>query len=63
MGKAENGGKCTGNNKHKWWIQSRQGEVNNSIGNGEANELTCMTHGHKIRWGKDDGRGVQGRWE
>ena len=21
------------------------------MGNGEAKELTCMTHGHELRWG------------
>ena len=26
------------------------------MGNGEAKELICMTHGHKLRWGNDDGR-------
>ena len=25
------------------------GDVKNSIGNGEAKELACMTHGHEIR--------------
>ena len=30
---------------------SRQGEVKNSIGNGEAKELMCMTHGHELRQG------------
>ena len=27
------------------------GEVKNSIGNGEAKELICMTHGHELRAG------------
>ena len=26
------------------------------MGNGEAKELTCMTHGHELRWGNDGGR-------
>ena len=30
-------------------MQNRQGDVKNSIGNGEAEELTCMTHGHELR--------------
>ena len=35
--------------KHK----KRQGEIKNSIGNGEAKELICTTHGHELRgWGK-----------
>ena len=59
-GKGENGGKGTGNKKHKWLVQNRQGEVkNSSMGNGEAKELICMTHGHELRWGNDGGRGVQ----
>ena len=28
-----NGGKGTGNKKHKWKVQNRQREVKNSIGN------------------------------
>ena len=30
--------KGTGNKKHNWQVQNRQGEVKNSMGNGEANE-------------------------
>ena len=38
------------------------GGVKNSMGNGEAKELICTTHGHELRWGWDaGGRGVQGR--
>ena len=33
------------------------------MGNREAKELICMTHGHELRWGNDGGRGVQGRGE
>ena len=33
-------GECTGNKRHKWQVQNRQGEVKNSIGNGEAKELS-----------------------
>ena len=50
-GGGENGGKGTGNKKHKWQAQTRQGEVKNSIGNVEARQLICMTHGHELRWG------------
>ena len=25
------------------------------MGNGEAKELICMTHGHELRWGNDGG--------
>ena len=57
-GKWKNGGKGTGNKKHKWYIQSRQGEVKNSIGIGEAKELKRTTHGHELRRGKLEGWGV-----
>ena len=46
----ENGGKGAGN-KRKWQVQNRQGEVKNSMGNGEAKELTCTILGHELRWG------------
>ena len=42
-------------------MQNRQGDVKSSIGNGEAKELTCMTHGHKLRGGLLEGRGISGR--
>ena len=44
----ENGGKGTGNKKHKWQVENRQGEVKNSIGNVETKELICMTYGHEL---------------
>ena len=44
MGSGQNRGKDTGNKKHKWQVQNRQGEGKNSIGNGEGKELICMTH-------------------
>ena len=53
-----NQGKGTGNKKHNWQVQNRQGEVKNSIGNGEAKELISMTHGHELRGGGNAG----GRW-
>ena len=28
------------------------------MGNGEAIEVICMTHGHELRWGNDGGRGL-----
>ena len=55
-----NGKKGTGK-KHKLQVQNRQQEVNNSIGNGEAKELICMTHGHELRWGNDGERGATGQ--
>ena len=57
------GGKGTGNKKQKLQVQNRQGEVKNSMGNGETKELICMTHGHELRWRNDGGGGVQGRGE
>ena len=33
------------------------GEINNNIGNGEAKELMCMTHGHELKGGNAGGRG------
>ena len=35
-GKQKKRGKVTGDKKHKWQVQNRQGEVKNSIGHGEA---------------------------
>ena len=31
------------------------------MGNGEAKELICTTHGHELRSGNDGGRGHTGR--
>ena len=55
-GREENGGKGTGNKKHKWYVQNRQREAKNSIENGEAKELICMTHGQKLSGGNAGGR-------
>ena len=38
-----------------------RGEVKNRIGNGEAKELTCTTHGHELRVGGAGRRGLKGR--
>ena len=38
------------------------GEVKNSMGNGEAKELICITDGHELRWGNDGGKGGT-RWK
>ena len=54
--RGENGGKGTGNKKHKWLVQNRQGEVKNSIGNVEAKEFICTTHGHELKGGDVGGR-------
>ena len=48
-GERGEGGKGTGNKKHKWWVQNRQGKVKNSMGNVEAKEFICMTHGHELQ--------------
>ena len=45
----ENGGKDTRHKNHKWQVQNRQGKVKNSMGNGKAEELICMTHGDELR--------------
>ena len=42
---------------HNRHVQNRQGEVKNSVGNGEAKGLICMTHGHELR-----GMNAGGRW-
>ena len=34
----------------------------NTIGNREAKELTCVIHGHELKWGNAGGRGCTG-WE
>ena len=54
----ENGGKGTGNKKHEQYIQNRQRDIKNSMGNGEA-KLICMTGEHKLS-GENAGGGVQG---
>ena len=42
-------------------MENRQGEVKNSIGNVEAKELICTTHGHELKWGNVGRRGCAGR--
>ena len=42
-GGGKQGRKGTGNKKHNWQAQNRQGEVKNSIENREVKELICMT--------------------
>ena len=55
-----NGGQGTGNQKHKWQVQNKQGEVKNIMGNGETKELICPTHGPELKWGDAGGRGGTG---
>ena len=38
-------------------MENRQGEVKNSVGNVEAKELVCMTHGHELKGGHAGERG------
>ena len=47
----ESGEKGTENKKHKWQVQRRQGQVKNSMGNGETKEVIYMTHGHELKVG------------
>ena len=56
-------GKGAGNKQHKWQVQNRQRKAKNSMGNGEAKELLCMTHGHELRWRNAGGGQLQGRSE
>ena len=42
-------------------VQNRQGDDKNSIGNGVAKELLCMTHGHELRRELLEGMGILGR--
>ena len=41
-------------------MENRQGEGKNSVGNVEAKELICATHGHELRWGNAGGKRVAG---
>ena len=43
------GEKVQGLRSTNWQVQNRQGDVKNSIGNGEVKELICMTHGCELR--------------
>ena len=54
----ERGEKGTENKQHKWQVENRQGEGKDSIGNVEAKELICMTHGHKLTGGEYRWEGV-----
>ena len=65
MGRWEgsNRGKGTGNKKHNWYVQNRQGKVKNSIENRETKELICTTHGHELSGRMLEGMGVPGGWE
>ena len=43
--------------KDRWKID---GEGKNTIGNVEAKELMCMTHGPELKWGNVGGKGCAG---
>ena len=43
-------------------IGTKQGEVKNSMGNGEAKELICTNRGHELRQGNAE-EGAEGRGE
>ena len=48
-------------------MENRQWEAKNSMGNVEAKELICTTHGRELRWDNAGGRegagqrGIKGR--
>ena len=42
-------------------MENRHGEGKNSIGNVEAKELICMTHGHELKGQNVGRRGYAGR--
>ena len=44
-------GKDSGIKKYELVDTNMHRDVKNSIGNGEAKELICMTHGHELREG------------
>ena len=37
-------------------MENRQGKGKNSVGNVEAKELICMTHGHELKRGWECGQ-------
>ena len=55
------GGKVQGIRSINGRYKIDRGEVKNSMGNGEAQELTCMTPGHVLRGGNAGGRGSAGQ--
>ena len=42
-------------------MENRQGEVKNSVGNGEVRDLICTTQGHELMAGNEGERG-DARW-
>ena len=56
----ENGGKVQGVRSTIGRHKNRQGDVKNSIGNEEAKEFICTTHGHEVRGRFLEGMGLAG---
>ena len=59
-GRKRMGKKVQGLRSTNWFMQDGQGEVKNSIGNGVAKELICMTHGHDLKGELPEGMGDTG---
>ena len=57
-GAGETGEKVQGISSN-WQVQNRQGEVKNTIGNGESEEFICTTHGYELIRGNTGGWGLQ----
>ena len=55
------GGKVLGLRSKIGWNKTVRGRVKNSIGNGDAKEVTCMTHEHELRGWIPGGKGDTGR--
>ena len=51
-GEGEKGAIGMGNKQNKWQVENRQEEVKNSIGNVEAKQFICKTHGHELKGGE-----------
>ena len=62
-GRGREEGKGTENKQHKWQVENRQGDVKNSIGNVETQQLICVNNGYEPGGMEQLGEGVQGRGE
>ena len=56
--KGRMGEKVQGLRSTNWQGQKRHGDVKNSIGNGEAKDLLCLTHGHELGEETAGGMGI-----
>ena len=54
------GGEVRGLRSTNRLLQNGHGDVKYGMGNGVAEELTCMTHGHELKWGNTGRRGCAG---